>query len=39
MAELSVLRSGGNLSLRAAVNYKTRDGTAVAGKDYCKSEG
>ena len=39
MAVVKIIRSCGNLSRHVVVNYKTRDETAKAGKDYIQDEG
>lgn len=36
---LNVVRGGGDLTSTVAVDYRTEDGTANAGSDYCFTEG
>jgi hypothetical protein len=39
VASIRVLRSGGNLDVRATVDYKTRNYTAQSGSDYTAASG
>ena len=36
---VNLVRSGGDLSKRVAVSYRTMDGTAINGSHYLASEG